>query len=194
MPKSTRQWSGLLLAVFAVISLLVIASCRKSSYTVAPTSTPVVTATATATATPTATATSTRTPTTTPGTPTPTATATATTAPTSTPTATASATPTTAPQAVTINLVAKNLAFDKSTITVPAGAAVTVVFNNQDAGIYHNLAVYTNSSATTSIFSGQLILGTGTVTYTFIAPSQPGTYFYKCDIHPVQMTGQFIVQ
>jgi len=32
-----------------------------------------------------------------------------------------------------------------------------------------------------------------TTTYTFTAPSTPGTYFFRCDVHPETMTGQFIV-
>ncbi len=81
-----------------------------------------------------------------------------------------------------------------STITVKAGAPVTVNFNNKDSGIPHNFSVYTNSSATTAIFTGQIVTGPATTTYTFNAPSSPGTYFFRCDVHPTIMTGQFIVQ
>jgi len=63
-----------------------------------------------------------------------------------------------------------------------------------DSGIPHNFAVYTDSSATNTIFKGQVITGPETVTYTFTAPAQAGTYFFRCDIHPTVMTGQFIVQ
>jgi plastocyanin len=105
-------------------------------------------------------------------------------------------TPTTTPSgnSVTIDLVAKNIAFDKSTITVPAGAEVTVNFDNQDSGIPHNFAVYTNASASTSIFVGQIISGPAKVTYKFTAPTTPGNYFFRCDVHPSIMTGSFVVQ
>jgi plastocyanin len=95
---------------------------------------------------------------------------------------------------VTIDLVAKNIAFDKSTITVPVGADVTVNFDNQDSGIPHNFAVYTDASASTPIFVGEIITGPKTVTYSFTAPTTPGTYFFRCDVHPTIMTGTFIVQ
>jgi plastocyanin len=95
---------------------------------------------------------------------------------------------------ITIDLVAKNVAFDKSTITVPAGADVTVNFDNEDAGIPHNFSVYTDSSAKTAIFVGEIISGPKTITYHFTAPTQPGTYFFRCDVHPTIMTGTFIVQ
>lgn len=97
-------------------------------------------------------------------------------------------------QRITIDLAAQNLAFDKNTITVPAGANVTVNFNNKDSGMPHNFAVYTDSSAATTIFKGQIITGPATTTYTFTTPSAPGTYFFRCDVHPTQMTGSFIVQ
>ena len=102
--------------------------------------------------------------------------------------------PTTTPASVTISLVAQNFAFDKSTITVPRGASVTINFNNMDAQTPHNFALYTDSYATTKIFQGTLVTGPTTTTYTFTAPSTPGNYFFRCDAHPTQMTGTFIVQ
>jgi plastocyanin len=97
-------------------------------------------------------------------------------------------------EAISIDLVAQNLAFNMTTITVPAGATVTVNFDNKDNSIPHNLAVYTNSSASDSIFVGEIITGPKTITYKFTAPSTPGTYFFRCDTHPTMMTGEFIVQ
>ncbi len=94
---------------------------------------------------------------------------------------------------VTIDLMAKNLAFNTSTITVPAGANVIINFDNQDSGVAHNFAVYTDSSASTAIFKGDVITGPKMTTYTFIAPTTPGTYFFRCDVHPTTMTGQFVV-
>ncbi|MDI6867817.1 cupredoxin domain-containing protein [Methanoculleus sp.] len=94
----------------------------------------------------------------------------------------------------TVDLTAEDIAFDTSTITVPAGAEVTVNFNNMDDGIPHNFAVYTDSSASEEIFVGDIITGPDTTTYTFTAPSEPGTYFFRCDVHPQQMTGDFVVQ
>jgi plastocyanin len=95
-------------------------------------------------------------------------------------------------QGVTVSLVARNMAFDKTTITVTAGASVTMTFENQDS-VPHNFALYTNSGASQSIFIGQVITGPKMITYTFTAPSTPGTYFFRCDVHPTAMTGSFIV-
>ncbi|MDD5418692.1 MAG: PQQ-binding-like beta-propeller repeat protein [Methanomicrobiaceae archaeon] len=118
-------------------------------------------------------------------------------APTETPT---EATPTpaepspAAPETVTVDLVAEGIAFDTDTITVPAGAEVTMNFENRDPGIPHNFAAYMTPAATDSIFVGEIITGPATTTYTFTAPEEPGTYFFRCDAHPAQMTGDFIVE
>jgi len=95
---------------------------------------------------------------------------------------------------VSIGIIAQNLKFNTSTITVPASAKVTVKFNNMDSGVVHNVAFYTNSTAKTSIFVGAPIKGPKTTTYTFTAPSKTGTYFFRCDTHPTTMTGKFIVK
>jgi plastocyanin len=95
--------------------------------------------------------------------------------------------------ATVVNLTAENTAFDQSTITVPAGANVTVNFNNKDDGVPHNFAVYTDSSAAEEIFVGDIITGPATTNYTFTAPSEPGTYYFQCDVHP-SMNGDFIVE
>ena len=116
-------------------------------------------------------------------------------------TATPTATPTTAPppppaagggESVTVDIAAENIEFDTETITVPAGAEVTMNFDNRDSAP-HNVAIYTDSSAMTPIYIGEIITGPGQVTYTFTAPSEPGTYFFRCDVHP-SMNGEFIVE
>jgi outer membrane protein assembly factor BamB/plastocyanin len=94
---------------------------------------------------------------------------------------------------VTIDLIAKNIAYNRSTITVPAGANVTVNFDNQDASIPHNFAVYETPAAEKVIFRGDIITGPAKTTYNFTAPDKPGTYFFRCDVHPSIMTGQFVV-
>ncbi|MEN6342251.1 MAG: PQQ-dependent sugar dehydrogenase [Methanospirillum sp.] len=134
-----------------------------------------------------------------PGTTTVTATATKTATATVTPTATATGTTATATPtgttggSVAVTLTAKNIAFSTNSITVPAGSTVTLTFVNNDSGVPHNFAVYTDASAATSIFRGQIVTGPGTTTYTFTAPGAPGTYFFRCDVHPETMTGSFVV-
>lgn len=99
-----------------------------------------------------------------------------------------------APQSVIVDLVAEDITFDKNTITVPAGARVTVNFNNRDSGVPHNFAVYESEAAEKVIFRGQIVTGLAKTEYTFDAPAVPGIYFFRCDIHPTLMTGQLIVE
>jgi plastocyanin len=108
--------------------------------------------------------------------------------------ATPSPTPSPSTGGNTITVTAVGMAFDTSTITVSAGAHVTITFINNDNGIPHNIAFYTSSSATTVIYKGKTTTGVATITYTFDAPTTPGTYFFRCDVHPNTMTGEFIVR
>ena len=94
---------------------------------------------------------------------------------------------------VTVDLVAQGNAFDKQIITVPAGARVVISFINQDR-IPHNVSVYESRQARKVIYYGRIINGTQTVQYEFTAPEQPGTYFFRCDLHPRGMIGDFIVE
>jgi plastocyanin len=98
-----------------------------------------------------------------------------------------------AAERVTVAIAAENFAFSMETITVPAGAEVTVNFDNRDDGVPHNVSVYTDSLAATAIFVGDIITGPDQVTYTFTAPETPGNYFFRCDVHP-SMNGDFIVE
>jgi plastocyanin len=94
---------------------------------------------------------------------------------------------------VVVGLVAKGIEFNSSKVTVPAGSNITLNFDNQDLNIPHNVAIYTDNFAKTTIFKGKVVTGPAKIAYNFSAPTTPGTYFFRCDIHP-QMNGQFIVQ
>ncbi len=94
-------------------------------------------------------------------------------------------------QAVSETLSAESISYSTGEITVPAGALVTITFSNRDV-VTHNLAVYRTPDATDIIFRGDII-PKGTVAYRFAAPSEPGRYFFRCDVHPTFMTGDFVV-
>ncbi|MCR4393121.1 MAG: cupredoxin domain-containing protein [Dehalococcoidales bacterium] len=114
---------------------------------------------------------------------------------TSPPANTTSPSSTPEPTSITIELIAQNLAFNLKTITVRAGAAVTIDFKNQDPGIPHNLAVYEKLTGgqTRPVFVGEVINGIASITYHFTAPTSPGEYFFECDVHPQIMNGPFII-
>jgi plastocyanin len=112
--------------------------------------------------------------------------------------ATRAATPSAASnnQKVTINLIARGMAFDKPNISVPAGASVTIIFDNQDAGMPHNFSVYQNlaGGGTKPVFVGNVITGPASINYQFTAPAEQGSYFFECDVHPQKMNGSFVIE
>src|SRR4051812_17488761 len=71
---------------------------------------------------------------------------------------------------VNVTIVARNLAFDKRTIAASPGADVTVTLDNQDSGVLHNIAFYTNRSGATKISVGELTAGPGKLVEKFKAP------------------------
>ena len=91
--------------------------------------------------------------------------------------------------AVTISLTAKGIAFDKTTLSVPAGKPFAIAFDNQDAGIQHDVQIFDNESFTgTPLLNGEIVTGPAKVTYE--APAlDPGTYYFHCSVHPTQMQG-----
>jgi plastocyanin len=92
----------------------------------------------------------------------------------------------------TVALVAQGIAFDKTDLTVASGGPVTIDFDNQDANTPHNVSVYADEAGTQSIFAGDLVTGPAKAEYTFDAPP-PGSYFFRCDVHPDQMHGTLTV-
>src|SRR5438132_7115353 len=59
----------------------------------------------------------------------------------------------------TVHISADNLAFDTNDLRAPANRRFTIAFANQDVGVPHNVAVYTNSSATQALVIGTLVTG-----------------------------------
>jgi len=117
-------------------------------------------------------------------------------APTGSPGATGTAAPTggTPPPAspggsgngTTVKIAAQNIAFDVASIDVPAGVPWSIDFNNEDAGIPHNVAIKDGSG--NQVFMGEIITGPKETTYSAPALTAGGTYTFVCDVHP-NMTG-----
>jgi plastocyanin len=86
-----------------------------------------------------------------------------------------------------------NLQFSTDSLTFEAGKPTTLHFENNDPGQTHNFSIYTDESATTAEFQGQNTTGPQTVDYDI--PKLPaGTYFFRCDVHPQDMTGTLTVK
>ena len=105
-------------------------------------------------------------------------------------TATIGPAPTPVPGTTVLELVVSNILFDTDELEAPANSAVVVSFDNQDAGVLHNFALYTDSGASEPIFQGEIFTGPDNMEYSFTVPAA-GTYFFRCDVHPDTMTGTF---
>lgn len=93
-----------------------------------------------------------------------------------------------------LSVVAQNVQFTTRSLTAAAGQPVQLTFDNKDAGVLHDVAFYTNSSATTLIYKTEITTGPVVKTFNFTAPAAPGNYFFRCDVHPDTMTGSFVVR
>jgi len=83
--------------------------------------------------------------------------------------------------------------FDTDTLTAPADTSVTVEYLN-DTAIPHNIHIYygPDDSAPT-LAQTDVVTGPGnTQSVTFTTPG-PGQYFFRCDVHPLQMVGTLVV-
>ncbi len=91
-----------------------------------------------------------------------------------------------------VKLVAQNIAFDQTAISAPANTPFTISFDNQDAGIPHNVAIHEGSPTGNAVFTGEIITGTAQKDYS--VPALPaGTYAFVCTVHP-NMTGTLTVK
>jgi plastocyanin len=87
-------------------------------------------------------------------------------------------------------LTAKAISFDKSELKLPAGKEAPLPFDNQDAGIPHNVSIYTDQGGE-ALFQGEIITGPAKVDYP-VPALEAGTYYFQCDVHP-QMNGTVTV-
>lgn len=97
------------------------------------------------------------------------------------------------PSGTHLRLVAMNAMFETDCLAAPAGKPFTITFDNRDPGVPHNLSIYTDSSATAALFTGEIVSGPAKTTYK-VPALDPGTYFFRCDVHPTTMTGTFVVK
>jgi mono/diheme cytochrome c family protein/plastocyanin len=95
-----------------------------------------------------------------------------------------------APGATVLKLVASGVKYDQASLEAPADKAFAIEFDNQDAGIPHNVDIYDGSGK--QVFAADTINGVNKITYN--VPALPaGTYKFSCKWHP-NMVGELTVK
>ncbi len=97
------------------------------------------------------------------------------------------------PSGTTVKVMAKGIAFDTDCLAARANTSFTIAFDNQDAGIQHNVAIYESATSLTSpLFKGDIFAGVKTEDYKVDA-LPAGSYYFQCDVHGAAMSGTFVV-
>jgi plastocyanin len=81
-----------------------------------------------------------------------------------------------------LHISSRDLKFSTDKLVAPAGTPFQIAYDNQE-GAPHNVAIYTDASASTKIFAGEPFGGPRQVVYDVPAIAA-GSYFFRCDIHP----------
>jgi plastocyanin len=82
-------------------------------------------------------------------------------------------------------ITASGNAFSPTTLDVTADKAFGLTLDNKDSAP-HNVAIYTDSSASTKVSVGEIV--TSSKTTQQVPALAAGTYFFRCDVHH-EMTG-----
>jgi plastocyanin len=99
---------------------------------------------------------------------------------------------TTAPAASSgdsVSVEAKDFSFAPATFTVAAGEEVTVTLNNT-GNARHTLTVYTDEEYSDPVDGAETSVSAGE-TGEFKATFEGGEYYFRCEVHPTQMMGEF---
>ncbi|MHB8683274.1 MAG: cupredoxin domain-containing protein [Dehalococcoidia bacterium] len=93
------------------------------------------------------------------------------------------------PAAQSRTLVAHDVTFAPASLSAAAGVALTITLDNQDAGVQHDLVIFNPQGAV----AAETALTTGPAAASVTFTPGPGTYAFKCSVHPQQMNGVLIV-
>jgi mono/diheme cytochrome c family protein/plastocyanin len=103
-----------------------------------------------------------------------------------------SAAPSSAPAAV-LSLTASGVQFTTQDLTAPANTPFQIRFDNQDAGVLHNVDIHEGSPSGRLVFDGGDPFA-GVATKVYDVPALPaGTYAFVCRVHPT-MVGTLTVK
>ena len=98
------------------------------------------------------------------------------------------AAPAGSPSGDAVTMVAKDIKYVPTDVSVKADAAFDILFDNRD-GAPHNIAIANASGA--SVFKGEIVTSTKA---TYTVPALPaGLYGFICEVHP-EMKGTITAQ
>lgn len=97
--------------------------------------------------------------------------------------------PTGSPDPAAPRVVARDIAFQPGTVTVRAGAATDLVFDNEDTAP-HDIAVLASDGSV--LFRGDVFGGAAQRVYR-LPVLKAGTYRFVCDVHP-NMVGTLVAR
>ena len=90
-----------------------------------------------------------------------------------------------------VAIAAQNLQFDKQELDFQADTPSTLEFDNADAGIPHNVAIYEDDTLAENLFTFDPFPGPAQQSFEVPGLSQ-GEYYFHCDVHPT-MNGTVVV-
>ena len=89
--------------------------------------------------------------------------------------------------AVTLDLAAQNIQFDRAELTAPAAVPFAIWFDNRE-GAPHNVSIHGDGA----VFVGEIFSGPAQRIY-HVPALAAGEYRFVCDLHP-NMTGTLVTQ
>ena len=89
-----------------------------------------------------------------------------------------------------VTVEGKDFSFDPDTFTVAAGKEVTITLDNTGSAP-HTIDVYTDEEYSDPVDGAATGNVDGGETGEFKATFEGGEYYFRCEVHPSQMTGEF---
>jgi plastocyanin len=83
-----------------------------------------------------------------------------------------------------IDIVAADIAFEPTSITIPAGVDVRVHITNRDAAVPHNVALQAGPGFATKLIASEIMTGPA-VNDLDIPGLVAGRYRFVCEVHPM---------
>ncbi len=87
---------------------------------------------------------------------------------------------------------ADDMRFDKDCMAAPANRPFSIVLSNEE-NLPHDVDILEGDDSSDRVFDGEIFSGKRAVAYQ-VPPLSPGTYSFRCSVHPAQMRGTLRVR